>query len=263
MDFYRDGEAGAWIAASASAVEEVLQNDALHVCAPAHAGSIFDRFMRMREGVYHEELKRAALSAFDTFAGRVDLRTWCGERADEFPERTQEGWTFRFAPFAVACALGFAGERALAAAYTTSRFARTYADEAADELLRDVRALIESGKPGVLLEPFLRACDAARVERDAVEANAVGFLFQSYDATAALVQDRVVEQTRRLAARDTIVCGHLVAAGDEVRVLLGEAGRDPRSQRSFAFGYGRHACPGEGLARAIAATAVYRMSITS
>jgi cytochrome P450 len=99
------------------------------------------------------------------------------------------------------------------------------------------------------------------VDDAVVIANAIGFLFQSYDATAGLIgntlvalanntpvlrdavgndsrllecvvaeiarHDSPVQNTRRFAAADTAVLGTSVRAGDPVLVLLAAANRDP------------------------------------
>jgi cytochrome P450 len=81
--------------------------------------------------------------------------------------------------------------------------------------------------------------------------------------------DPPVQNTRRFVARDATIAGHAMRAGDVVLVVLAAANRDPRvnpepsrfdplrpSPRSFTFGSGPHACPGEAIATAIAAAGV-------
>ena len=133
-------------------------------------------------------------------------------------------------------------------------------------------------------------------------ANGIGFMTQAYEATAALtgstllaladhadakaaVQrdaalidaavaevlliDPPTHSTRRFLARDAIVAGQAMRAGDTVLVLLAAAGRDPaanadcdrfnifrRDRRILNFGAGAHACPADGLASRIASCAV-------
>ncbi|MCO1653507.1 cytochrome P450 [Pseudonocardia humida] len=109
-------------------------------------------------------------------------------------------------------------------------------------------------------------------------AAAMGLLFQSYDATAALIgaaaarldggpvdvdrlvatvlrADGPVQLTTRVAGTGLAVGGRAVPAGDRVVVVLAAAGTDPAdpARRSFAFGAGPHACPGAREAVAIAA----------
>jgi cytochrome P450 len=81
--------------------------------------------------------------------------------------------------------------------------------------------------------------------------------------------DASVQNTRRFVARACTIAGTALAAGDTIMLLLAAAGRDPAVheqpdeidlERAAAplpgFGHGRHACPGQQLALAIAAAAV-------
>lgn len=87
--------------------------------------------------------------------------------------------------------------------------------------------------------------------------------------------DPPVQNTRRFVARDGIVAGQEMREGDAVLVLLAAANRDPAVQphsecfdpfrpepRSFTFGAGAHACPGQALALAIACAGVERLILT-
>ncbi|MCW7539223.1 cytochrome P450 [Aquabacterium sp. A7-Y] len=76
--------------------------------------------------------------------------------------------------------------------------------------------------------------------------------------------DPAIQNTRRHAARATSVAGARLQAGEAVLLLLAAANRDPacgeaaegfdprRPAHGFGFGSGRHRCPGEALARAVA-----------
>jgi cytochrome P450 len=81
--------------------------------------------------------------------------------------------------------------------------------------------------------------------------------------------DSPVQNTRRFLAEDAAVAGQAMQAGDTVLVVLAAANRDPsanahperfdplrRERRTFTFGLGAHACPGEALAIAIAQAGV-------
>jgi len=90
---------------------------------------------------------------------------------------------------------------------------------------------------------------------------AVSALYQSMDATAALVATRLLDRTRnapltrpiarttRVAASTTDVLGRVVPAGSKVDVEIGAAG--------LWFGAGRHECPGRALAERIAVEIVH------
>jgi cytochrome P450 len=77
--------------------------------------------------------------------------------------------------------------------------------------------------------------------------------------------DPPAQNTRRFLAEDTEIAGHGLRAGDTVLVLLAAANRDPAfnldpdrfdldriDRRMLTFGHGRHACPENGIAAAIA-----------
>jgi len=84
-----------------------------------------------------------------------------------------------------------------------------------------------------------------------------------------LRHDAPVQNTRRFLAADGVIGGQPMAAGDTVLVVLAAANHDtaanPRperfdearaSRRTFTFGVGPHACPGETLAVSIARAGV-------
>ncbi len=81
--------------------------------------------------------------------------------------------------------------------------------------------------------------------------------------------DAPVQNTRRFVATDATVAGQPMRAGEAILVVLAAANRDPDANprpeqfdpdrhgpRSFTFGAGIHACPGETVAVAIAAAGV-------
>lgn len=81
--------------------------------------------------------------------------------------------------------------------------------------------------------------------------------------------DPVAQSTIRFVARDGIVAGQAMREGDKIIVMLAAASRDPSLNRdaqsfdiarpdrkSFGFGAGQHACPGDTLASLIAEIAV-------
>jgi cytochrome P450 len=133
--------------------------------------------------------------------------------------------------------------------------------------------------------PALRqAAQRAGIDPRAVAANIIGLLVQACEATAALAgntllrlgrgtphqdaldhvvarvaqDDPPVQNTRRFLAADTRLCGHAVKAGDTVLVLLAAASCSGRADdaRAWTFGHGRHACPGDRLAQALATATV-------
>jgi len=177
---------------------------------------------------------------------------------------------------------------------------------AASELLEAFHGLLDArdaASPGTLLGDLGReVARAGRDDREDVVANGIGFLSQAYEATAGLIgntlvtlgrqgqarpasqadggrleafvrevvrYDPPVHNTRRFLARDAVVAGQGMKAGDVVLVVLAAANRDPianpepskfdpsrPSRQAFTFGCGPHACPGETMAIAIAAAGV-------
>ncbi|EIK68931.1 putative cytochrome P450 oxidoreductase [Pseudomonas synxantha BG33R] len=103
-------------------------------------------------------------------------------------------------------------------------------------------------------------------------------LFEGMQATPTLVaewvaevarHDSPVQNTRRFVARRCKIGDSVLEAGDTILLLLAAANRDPcanpdpdsfllkRAQRrTFSFGSGRHQCPGQPLALAIASEVI-------
>lgn len=103
-------------------------------------------------------------------------------------------------------------------------------------------------------------------------------LVEDIRATPLLVADLVaevarydspVQNTRRFIVKRCTIGDNVLEAGDTVLVLLASANRDPFAnpnpdsfllkrtrRRTFSFGAGRHKCPGQQLALAIAAEAI-------
>ncbi|MGE0129883.1 MAG: cytochrome P450 [Blastocatellales bacterium] len=84
--------------------------------------------------------------------------------------------------------------------------------------------------------------------------------------------DSPVQNTRRFVAEDGIVAGQEMKRGDMILVVLAAANRDPlanpdpdrfdifrKDRKTFTFGAGAHACPGESLAVTIAKSGVERL----
>ena len=302
---YRDERLGLWVASGAAVVEAVLASEACRVRPPAEkvprmiagtaAGEVFGCFVRMNDGPLHVRLKRIVSEALGRLqSDEIDAAARSTLARLDADGLTLEELLFQLPVEAMAALLGTrdvaAPTHALvrSAAPGCSAAAAVEGDEAAAALTGRMRMLLKAAPT-----PLLRHLRDAGEAEDEIVANAVGFLFQSYEATAALVgnafaasatravsdarafvrevvrHDAAVQNTRRFVIEDATIAGERLAAGDTVLVVLAAANRDPAanpdpdrfdearpSPRLFTFGASRHACPGETIAVAVAAAAL-------
>jgi len=220
-------------------------------------------------------------------------------------------FAFQLSAYTLASVLGVALDALAPTAASAGDFARSLAPaataEQAERLLDRFRAMLDAdGATDTPLGDLDRQiAQAGHGDRDDAVANGIGFLSQAYEATAGLIgntlvalgrqpeariasqsshaqlqavvrevvrYDPPVHNTRRFLARDALVAGQAMKAGDAVLVVLAAANRDPQAnpeparfdplrpaRRAFTFGVGPHACPGEAVATAIAAAGVWRL----
>ena len=332
--FYRDETLGLWVASSAAAVTAVLTSDLCRVRPPAEpvprallrspAGDIFGHLVRMNDGPGHCPFKQAVSATLDS----VD-RTQAAEQSktsarilwDELesaadPHRLTE-FAFRLPVSVVGGLLGVPQDRLRETAQWTGDFVRCLSPlstpeqieqskTAAGRLLDLFRSLLAGRGTGGLLG--ILAAQARRLGRedvDVIVANGIGFLSQSYEATAGLIgntllvllsqqgvreqvagdpgllrhavqevlrHDPPVQNTRRFLAASGEIDGQQMKEGDAILVVLAAANRDPlanpdpqrfeilrENRRTFTFGGGAHACPGEALAASIAEAGVRQL----
>jgi cytochrome P450 len=287
---YRDERLGLWVASSAEAVTAVLTSDLCRVRPPGEpvprslvgspAGKIFGALVRMNDGAGHCPFKQAVLATLGSIdTGHVGRETRrCAERL------LVAGWAlqdflFDLSVHVVGTLVGIPEENLERTALWMSDFVRCLAPGSTEEE-------IQRGKTaaGQLLEMFgalqpkgllaTLSHQAARFGRDDKEivfANAIGFLSQSYEATAGLIgssllarrdviavlrDDPPVQNTRRFVAQDGVVAGQAMRRGDAILLVLAAANRDPNARNIFSFGSGVHACPGETIATTIAQVTV-------
>ena len=266
--FYFDDDLGMWIASSAQAVEEVLSQPAMRVRPPSEpvpkaiagtvAGDIFSRFARMTDGPQHERARANTCSRVEMF-DLEKLRATAQTVAASFGPLSLNAFMFTFPTTVLATAMGITDSHV---AEWTGQFVRAVAaGSTADEIVIGCAAA----------ERLSNVCDE------------IGLLFQTYDATAALIgntllafadgragqqsisqtvaavvrYDPPVHNTRRFAAAATNIHGATVNAGDCVLAVLAAANRDPQADgRVYTFGTGPHACPGSRIACTIAEAGV-------
>jgi cytochrome P450 len=325
--FYRDDALGVWVASSAAAVTSVLESKACRVrpaaepvpraVAGSPAGAIFGDLVRMNDGARHAAMKQAvmrALAAVDSANVAQAARDWLDrtivERGEALCHGALNEIIFDLPVAVVAGLLGVPRPLVLEATEAIGDFVRCVAPGSpGDQIARgkraaaDLLAMFKALPAGTGLLQRLRD-EMGEDTGGLVVANAIGFLFQTHDATAGLVGnallaaavhrdayqraadgarlkafvhevlrfDPPVQNTRRFLAEDAMIADQPVRAGDAILVVLAAANRDAsanpeperfdidrRERRIFTFGVGRHACPGETIATAIAAAAVEKL----
>jgi cytochrome P450 len=260
--------------------------------AGTQAGTAFGRFARMRDGDDHLPSRRAivrALSELDL----NDVRSATERLAAGMPVDDLDRICFELPVRAMGAVLGVP-DAALAdlarwtkalvrCVHATATRSETEAGvDAAAGLDGVFRHLLRSPEPPVVLATMDEAFRMEGLTIDCAVANHIGLLFQTHDATAGLIgnavaylsrrpgaaggpidaviervaqRDPPVHNTRRFVAREVVIAGQRVAAGDTILVVLAAAGvAEP--DRLWTFGYGAHACPGQAVALTIASAAI-------
>lgn len=277
---YRDERLGLWVVSGAAAVQSMLANPAARVRPPAElvpkalsgspAGAVFGAFARMTDGPAQAAMKRAIQAALaEITAAQVSrlTRAWLADRfGDGGPVDIQAlDEVAGTLPVAVVAGLlgiprsAHAGVRGAVAAFAAGLAPSASAAQvaasgpAADRLLDTLRALPPG--TGVLSRPTAAAEGQAAT---AILANALGLLFQTYDATAGLIgntllaaarhreawtraangarlmdfvdevqrHDPPVQNTRRFLAAEIRLAGQTMRPGDSVMLVLAAANHD-------------------------------------
>lgn len=292
--FYRDETIGVWVAASAQAVEAALSHPLAQVRPPAEpiprhlpgsaAGDIFAKLIRMNDGPIHQTLKPAISKTLSVCDPTHLAQT--GSKLAQFllrqpdfetqPERLT-GFMFQFPVYVIAHLLGIPQERLFQIAPKVKEFVQCLtasgnpeqveAGSIAAAYLLDTfnEYLINEQNGGLgtdsLLFRFVREARSAGCADPAlIVANAVGFLSQTYEATAGLIgntlvalasypelrtqvrnnpelldllvqevlrYDPPVQNTRRFMLKDAAIGGQNLREGEPVLVALAAANRDP------------------------------------
>ncbi len=279
--FYRDDKLNLWVASSAAAVDAVLACANGRVRPPAEpvpralagspAGDIFRHLVRMNDGAGHCPFKQAVAATLSTAA---DIRV--AAVADLWAQRLVGAMALNDVVFAlpahvVGSLLGVPDDRLPQLAQWAGDFVRSIApgadtealargNVAANQLLALFQDMLAHDGDGLLARLARDAGSVGRPAADVIVANGIGFLSQTYDATAGLIgntlvtlarhpalqacveavpgrlrdvvrevlrYDPSVHNTRRFMAADTVIAGQALAAHDAVLVVLAAAGRDP------------------------------------
>ena len=287
---HRDDRLRLWVASSASAVSAVLTSELCRVRPPSEpvpaalvgsaAGDVFARLVRMNDGPRHATLKPAvesALAGLDADRiidrARVLARALAAELEPVRAPARLRDFALCLPVYVVADMLGvpeadlartvrFTEDFAGGLAPGASAEAITRAGGAASELRKMFRARVGTHITGNdhQLDALLTAARQNGIDDDTVVANAIGLLFQSHEATAALIANTVarlaanaelcgrvagdqraltavvrevvrwdapVQNTRRFVARTGLVAGEPMKEGDAILVVLAAANRDP------------------------------------
>jgi cytochrome P450 len=317
---YRDDGLALWVASSAAAVTAVLTSDRCRVRPTSEpvpialvgspAGELFGRLVRMNDGAAHGSMKPAVSATLESLdVGRV--ATVSRERARALDEELAPhadpsrltDFAFRLTAEVVAMLLGAAPDAVPSIARWTDDVVRCLAAGARPEQLERGKLaanhLLDIGRSLGAAEGLVAGLHHhAHGDADAIVANAIGFLSQSYEATAGLIgntllalarhpdlrravpavvlevlrHDPPVQNTRRFVAQEGEVAGVEMNSGDAILVVLAAANRDPAvnpdpaqfdvtraAPRVFTFGVGAHACPGTMVATTIAAAGVQQL----
>lgn len=226
--FHRHDALGLWVAASAQAVEEVLNHPDCRVRPPAQpvppalagnaAGELFGRLVRMNDGVNHASLKTILLrqmAGIDLSAARTRARTLAAglPRVDSDDGHEANRWMFTLPVLTVADLLGLPLERdgdghvstRVAGFVTTFAAAMsplaTPADvEAGVAAARWLTQWVGEHAAGAssdgLLHAMLAVAGEADIDPAVLTANAIGLMIQACEATAGLVGNTLVRLGR-------------------------------------------------------------------
>jgi cytochrome P450 len=274
---HRDPKLGLRIAADARTVAAVLASPLCRVRPASEqvpaallgsaAGEIFARLVRMTDGAGHCPLKQA-VSATLAAADLAQAAELAGFWADRLSGLPPGDLAFRLPVHVIGGLLGLPERDLSETAGLTADFVRCLAPSsspaqveagkaAAGRLLDLVQAALASGRPGLLAELGRAAGRFGWTDSGAVAANGLGFLSQTYEATAGLIANTLValardpglraadaalldgivrevarcdppiQNTRRFVGRTGEIAGVTVTQGETILVVLAAASRDP------------------------------------
>jgi cytochrome P450 len=282
---YRDAALGLWVASSADVVTSVMTSERCRVrpgeepvpraLLGSPAGDIFRQMVRMNDGPGHAALKPAVARSLETVHGEraaEQSRTWARALSGEL---SVNDFAFHLPVYVVAGLLGVSPTGLREAALWTGDFVWCFSPVATQDqvergkaaaarlwdLVRSLRAAKQAeAADGLLAALHDETQRGGRGGPDVVVANAIGFLFQAYEATAGLIgntllalaahrdvrarlageprllrpvleevlrHDPPIQNTRRFVARAGPVAGQPMNEGDAILVVLAAANRDP------------------------------------
>ena len=327
---YFDDEIRMWVAAHASSVAQVFADRSCRVRPVAEpvpaaldgraAGEIFRRLVRMNDEDLHDQPKLVLQRALSSLPAPV-IDSQATAIAEQLLPATLDAqaltaWVYETPVAVVADLIGFPTHERSAIARDVREFVACLsalstpeqlddASAAAQRLLSrlsDTLACLQPKSANLASQILADAQSVGWIDQDAIVANLVGLLSQTYEATAGLIGNSIValashpglwdevrsrvdgwqqlvqetsryeppvQNTRRFVVEPTTVLDTDLQPGAAVLLVLAVANRDPsvnpdprrflldRPNRcTFTFSRGPHACPGEAIARIIAASAL-------
>ncbi len=289
-----DPELKLWIASRAEVVQAILSSEVFVVRPPAekipsnirsgNAAEVFGYLVRMNEGTQHQIPKQvlqtslrsinfsqhqsAAKDLFQRLAGNLPLQSSAHINA----------WQMAFPVSLVAHLCGFSDDDLTQVVESTREFVGCLSPLSTNEQIQNAHAAARELQTcfmellrvsTALLLSFLARLQAEADSNgwhnsDAIVANLIGLLSQTYEATAGLIGNSIVtlhtqpqlreklvtqpelitdfiaevarydppvQNTRRFVTQDIEIAGQHLRAGEAVLLLLAAANRDPQANR--------------------------------
>ncbi|MBT9492276.1 MAG: hypothetical protein IV107_07970 [Paucibacter sp.] len=302
-----DPDSNGWIAAHPALAQAALQHPDLGVRPPGQAvpadlrgrplGAVFALWLRMRDDAPRAAEKLAVQAALEGLAPTF-LQQVSKQQAELALPLGWSHWQWASLPCIVASLLGIKMTQAAdqqrlltklaALAMALKPPAERALLDAADQAIADLAEELRACAAGPLARALqTQAQELARADTpDWWQAQALGLLWQGYEAGAGLLgqallaaarsaasappdlagchsllqavleRPGVIHHTRRWALRDCVLGGQHLRAGAALWVVL--AGGEPAPPALLGFGQGRHQCPGQALSLHIAAAALWQ-----
>lgn len=299
---YFDKGLNLWVASCHAVIAEALESPALRVRPPAEpvprallggpAGEVFANLVRMNDGAFHAAHKPGLVQSAQRWTlAQVAHASREATRA-LLPVLDANDFLTALPARVMACLLGVPAPQLS----QTTQWAHDFSAGIATGASPHAVARAHAAAVGLLAQGVSLGLDAVQA------AGRIALMQQSLDATAGLLGNTVhllqqrpefaaqvdaapdltrelvaevvrwdapVQNTRRFAAQDLLLCGAPIRRGEGLLLVLASANRDPALnpqpecfelqrplRRNLTFGAGVHACPAEQIAIEIVATCI-------